>query len=382
MRNPLLSFALLAIATAAPSQSVGIQFTTGIDGGVDLPADPRFVPTTGLTVEAWITYDDSTVPMGNFYWPTIARQNLTPNAESWSLRVNANNNAQRYLAFILRRGGGLYTINYQFQPGEFLLPTHIAACYTGNAAIIYKNGVAVSAQSLPTTIPLVYNGGTTRIGNGDQSTPGAETWNGMIDELRIWPMARTADEIQASMNQTLGGMHGGVLNFPLDGFAFEVNTGMQGVEFGTYSYVPGAPNITFSSCPNFLVAPGTTTCPTPADTMLGSTAEVGNDAFAIWGIGGPTPGNSPLGLLIAATVLAPATQPTFAGVLLGFEINSVAAVGALGPASSLGNTRFGLPIPNNPGLNGVSLIMQHGYADAQCGPQGFSSSAALQFTIQ
>ena len=382
MRKSLLSFALLAIATAAPCQSVGISFTTGIDGGIDLPADPRFVPTTGLTVEAWITYDDATVPMGNFYWPTIARQNLAPNAESWSLRVNANNNAQRYLAFILRLGGGLYTLNYQFQPGEFVTPTHIAAAYTGNAAIIYKNGTAVAAQTLPNTVPLVYNGGTTRIGNGDQSVPGSETWNGLIDELRIWPMARTAAEIQASMNQSLGGIAGGVLNFPLDGFAFETNTGMQGVEFGTYAYVPGPASITFASSPNFTVAPGTTVCAPAAEAMLGSLAQVGNDAFAIWGVGGPTPGNSPFGLLIAATALAPASQPTFAGVTLGFDLNSVAAVGALASPSALGNTRFSLPIPNNPGLNGVSLIMQHGYADPQCGPQNFSASTALQFTIQ
>ena len=382
MRTLLHWATFIVSATAAPCQSVGIQLTTGIDGGVDLPVDPLFVPATGITIEAWITYDDSTVPSGLFYWPTIARQNLNSNAEAWNLRVNAANNAQRSLAFIVRIGGNLQTISYGFQPGEFAQFTHIAATYDGQGLVLYKNGVSVASIGLPSALPLVFTGGTTRIGNRDPVNPGFESWNGIIDELRIWPMARTAAEIQATMHQSLGGMTGGLLSFPLDGHLFETNTGMQGTQFGTMTYVPGQPSVVLFNAVTSTVGSSTTICGTPIGSLVGSVPQIGNSNFAVWSVRGPVPGSSLFGLLVAATAPAPTNQPPFAGVDLAFGVTSVAASSALPPASPLGNTRFGLPIPNASTLSGVSLIMQFGFADSVCGPQGFSSSSGLSFTVQ
>ena len=54
----------------------------------------------------------------------------------------------------------------------------------------------------------------------------------------------------------------------------------------------------------------------------------------------------------------------------------------LPPSTGLGNTSFGLPIPNLPTLSGVTLVMQFGFSHAACGPQGFSASNGVQFTVQ
>jgi hypothetical protein len=58
--SPRTLSAMLVLAAFAPAQNLGIQLTTGIDGGVSYPFDARMVPPTGITVEAFITYDDAT----------------------------------------------------------------------------------------------------------------------------------------------------------------------------------------------------------------------------------------------------------------------------------------------------------------------------------
>ena len=77
IRSPVRSRVALVLVCAgtAPlvAQATGIQLTNGVDGGVVYQYDARFVPPTGITVEAWITYDDSTIPTGTYRWPTIAR---------------------------------------------------------------------------------------------------------------------------------------------------------------------------------------------------------------------------------------------------------------------------------------------------------------------
>lgn len=373
---------LLAAAASAPAQSVGIQLTTGIDGGIDLPADPRFVPPTGITVEAWITYDDATIPSGLYYWPTIARQNLAPNSEVWNFRVDASNTANRVLKFAVRINGLIYSVTYAFAAGEFSTPTHVAATYDGRDLNLYKNGIQLANTVLPLVGELVYNGGTTRIGNGDPINPGHESWNGIIDELRIWPVARTGPEIRATMNQSIGGLPSGVLTFPLDGHLIDTSGAIIGTQFGTMTFVTGA---AVTAVPSQISAVGndSTTCSRAIQALVGSLPEAGNTAFAIWCTGGPRPAVSPLGLVVGAGAVAPPNQPPFFGVDLAFDFSSVLAqVALLPPTNAVGNARFPLPIPANPALAGTSLVFQFGFVDPTCGPQGFSASSGVAFTTQ
>ena len=378
-----LCTAAFACTPFAAAQSQGIQLTTGVDGGVDLPVDPLFVPETGITVEAWITYDDATLPTtGQFYWPTIARQNLAANAEVWNFRVNAANNQARNLAFIVRRTTGLETVTYPFAAGEFLQPTHVAATYDGQTLSLYKNGVQVATRTLATVEELVDTGGTTRIGNGDAGAPGNESWNGLIDEFRIWPMARTDAEILSTMDQSLSAVPGGVLTFPLDGFLIETSNGIVGTQFGTLAFANGSATITSPTVGSNSIGVSTTTCSRDIVATVGSVPATGNSAFALWTHGGPRPANSPIGFAVAATATAPGGQPPFSGVTLAFDISSVIAVTTTPPASVLGNTRFALPIPAQPALAGTTLLMQFAYFDGLCGPQGISASSGVVFTVQ
>lgn len=379
--SPLPLLALLA--GVLPAQNQGIHLTTGIDGTVEVPFSPLLVPPTGLTVEAWITYDDSTVPTGVFYWPTIARQNITPNGESWLLRVGAANTNNRNVEFGVRlQGGGLNVLTYTFAAGEFAAWTHLAATFDGQTMRIFKNGVQVSTRT--TILSEVQNlGGVLRIGNGDASFVGREVWNGDIDEVRIWPFARTAGEILATMNQELQSMPGKVITFNLNGNYTDSSRGLVGVPQGTVAFVTGAPGLASFSPLSINVGQSTTTCVRTIDSHLGSLPQVGNSAFALWATQGPRPAVSPFGLVVGATATAPPGQPSFFGIALAFDLTAVAAQVGLFPATGiLGNARFALPLPNQPGLIGSGLVMQFGFADSQCGPMGFSASDGIVFTVQ
>jgi hypothetical protein len=380
MRPYALAFVLLA--AALPAQNQGIHLTNGVDGSVDYAFYPAMLPPTGLTVEAWLTYDDSTIATGTYRWPTVARLNPAPGQEDWFLRVSASNNATRQMQWSVRDTSNTNTsVYYSFAPGEFAQWTHIACTYDGANSYLYKNGQVIATQVLPGREVFGQNGNL-RIGNGDPSAPGYEAWNGNIAEFRIWPFARTQAEILATMNQELSSMPGGVMTFNLDGQYIESSRAQIGTQTGTVSFVPGPP-LTALSPIAANVGQSTTTCTRTIDTHLGSLPRLGNAAFAVWCTKAPLPAASPFGLLVAAYGVAPGTQPPMFGVNLAFDLSRVATeVLLLPPSSGLGNTSFGLPIPNLQALSGVTLVMQFGFSHAACGPQGFTASNGLQFTVQ
>lgn len=215
MKHALLPLAALALALPIAAQNVGLKLTNGIDAYLDAPYDPSIVPRSGITVEAWITYDESTLGTG-YRWPTIVRQNPAAGSEVYMLRVDAGNVNNRNLKWAVLTANGRYQIIWPFASGQFIPWTHLAATYDGTALRLFVNGVEVA--STPANGGAIANtGNALRIGNGDLSAPGAEEWNGEIDEVRLWPFARTAAEIQSTMNYELALVPGEVSTWNLNG---------------------------------------------------------------------------------------------------------------------------------------------------------------------
>jgi Concanavalin A-like lectin/glucanases superfamily len=384
MRLFLTTAILVTAAAAIPAQNQCLHLVTGQSGYCDVPYDPTLVPPTGLTVEAWITFDDSTIPTGGlYYWPTIARQNVSPNSESWVFRVGSANTGNRNLEFKVRQNGAsLPTLVYAFAPGEFAQWTHVAGTFDGTTMTIYKNGQQVATQTV-TSYGVPNNGGVLRIGDGDLSNPGNETWNGDIDELRVWPFPRTAGEIAESMNQELSGMPGKVLTFNFNGNYVDSSHGLVGAPVGTIAFSSNTPTLTPMSPVSLNVGSSTTTCLNTIDTHLGSLPTVGNLNFAVWCTQGPAPASSSLGIAVGATAAAPAGQPPLLGVNLIFDLSHVLMVQAYVPGTiGLGNQRFALPIPNVASLVGLGVVTQFGFADSICGPSGFTGSDGIIFSVQ
>ncbi len=374
----------LSVTTLAVAQNQAIQLTTGVDGGAEYAFDPRMVPATGITVEAWITYDDATVPTGLFHWPTIARQNVTPNQESWNLRVSAGNASSRNLQFIVRaQNNALYAATWFFAPAELTTVTHVAGTFDGQQILLFKNGVQVAQFTLPLLSPVQDNGGVLRIGNGDPVLPGRESWNGTIDHVRIWPMARGAAEIAATRDLATTALPGGVLEFPFDGSHDSADGSVVGAPFGSIAVVPGLATLAPIAPLTFALGAPTSTCSPGPGMIAGSVAQVGNGAFTLWCVRGPQPAVSPAGILAAATAGAPVGQPTVLGLQVAFDLTTfITSFGLVPPTNPLGNAAFPLPIPAVPAVAGTAFVFQFAFLDNQCGPQGFTSSDGLLFAIQ
>lgn len=372
-----------ALPLAALAQNQALKATINIDGGVEYPFDARMVPPTGITVEAWITYDDSTMPTGLFYWPTIARQNITPNQESWNFRVSAGNTNARNLQFIVRTAGNqLYSATYTFAAGEFANWTHVAGSWDGQVIRLFKNGAQVATFNTPLS-EVQNNGGLLRLANGDPIAPGRETWNGSIDEVRVWPMARSAAEIAATRDLALTHMPDQVLVFPLDGSFTSEDGTVVGTPFGTTSFGTGATATTSTFALLFENGVPTSNCARKPALLTGSLATLGNSSFTLWCVRGPVPAVSPAAIVGAASATAPPGQPQVFGVDIALDLSTLLATATLVPATdALGNAKFTLPIPINSGLLGASAVFQFAFVDAACGPQGYTASGGLTFAIQ
>jgi hypothetical protein len=373
--------ASLLLASLLPAQGYAVILYAGLDGGANVPFHPAMVPPTGLTVEAWVRFDDATMATGVPYFPTIAGQNVDAAQPSWVLRVASGSTNNRVVEFVVADAANApRVVAWPFAPGELANWTHLAATYDGQVLTLFKNSAPVASAAFAAAHAVQNGGGVLRIGNGDRSIPGRHTWNGMIDELRVWPMPRSAAEIAATQSQTLLAMPGGVLTYNLEGDFHESSTGLGGTGFGTFNAFVDGPVLGggYSACSHF--GNSTTTCPGTIDIAIGSLATVGNGAFTIWCT--KAPAGSPLALFVFAAQQAP-VQPPFLGVELAFTPQSVITSSHFAPGTfGLGLQRQPLPIPNAMGLIGFTVFGQFVFFDAQCGPQGLSASNGLTIAVQ
>jgi hypothetical protein len=146
--------------------------------------------TTNRTFEAWV-FVDVDAPATNL---AITDYGLNAVGSRNTFMVNGG----RGLSFI---SGGL---DANIGSDADIVPegvwTHVAFVLNSGTGYLYMNGIEVGTGSL-TTVDTPEGHTDLRIG---QRIPGGSIlFNGAIDEVRIWNIARTADEILADMNAEL-----------------------------------------------------------------------------------------------------------------------------------------------------------------------------------
>ncbi|MGE0143460.1 MAG: LamG domain-containing protein [Planctomycetota bacterium] len=369
-----LAIAGLFLASALAAQGQGIVLQNGVDAHFDVPYTPELIPSGGITLEAWITYDDSTITAGTYKWPTVCRQNPTPGQESYFLRVAAANTAARVLQFKVETTSGGRAVTFPFLAGAFSTWTHVAGTWDGTTQNLYVNGALVATASLGGG-RIVDRGGELRVGNGDVSAPGAETWNGEIDELRIWPFARSASEIADSMNDEISGLPTGAITFGLNGIYIDSSSGLIGNPTGPIGFANNSLALAPRLALSFGVGPGSTTCLRPVAQGIGGPAVIGRAGFS-WVATGVTPASSGFLLLSFGTA---APTPIF-GITIHLSTSGLLAFGTT--ATAIGTARIPLAIPNRPALVGAGLSSQFVFIDATCGSQGLVASDAMTVGIQ
>ncbi|MCP5367599.1 MAG: LEPR-XLL domain-containing protein, partial [Hyphomicrobiales bacterium] len=113
--------------------------------------------------------------------------------------------------------------------------THVAGTYDGTEVKLYVNGELVASRAY--TSPINHSLAPLRIGSGAGDYP----WKGMVDEVRVWSVARTQEQIAADLDQVLTGAETGLEGY----WRFEEGTGPAVVDTaggdnpGTIVNVPG-----------------------------------------------------------------------------------------------------------------------------------------------
>lgn len=361
---------VLVTAAVLPAQNTGITLSNTTDGYVEVPYSPQVVPQTGITVEAWITYDDASIPM-TWTYPTIVRQNGNAGQESFFLRVNANNNAQRVLRWKVT-ANSVVNVDWPFAAGQLLTWTHVAGTWDGQTSRLFVNGQEVG--SAIGSGPLRDQGDWLRIGKGSDVATPIEVWNGSIDEVRVWPFARTGAEIAATMNQELDRVPGEVSTWNLNGNANDSSAGRHATVSGAVTYTPGPTNLTTLTYPGVAFGSSTNGCRGAILSTTASLPQLGNAGFSMiahgLATGAPT-------IAVLAGQGAP-TPVRIVGVDLWLDTGTL--IGGFGATvDPLGTARLSFGIPTTLTLP-ASLAVQFVAIDP-CGPLGLTASDSIVFAL-
>ncbi len=140
--------------------------------------------TPNLTVEAWIYAND-----------LVGHQAIVARSFNTNLYFGLNGSRLRFY----RSGGAFADSTGTIAPSRW---THVAATYDGATARFYIDGAAAGSAALTHRGNNSTNGLTIG-GQYEQNLAGLYAFNGYVDELRLWSVARSAAQISANLNSEL-----------------------------------------------------------------------------------------------------------------------------------------------------------------------------------
>ena len=147
--------------------------------------------TNNITLEGW------------FYFTS-----LVPNTNYLPMLIGEAYNVDANITYCMHRQGniiiaGFYNGGWQAASSSTFIPIntwiHIASTYDQNQIKLYFNGVLNATFNSNQTLPISGNQPWYLGKRWDH----LETLGGVMDEIRIWNVARTQAQIQASMNSTV-----------------------------------------------------------------------------------------------------------------------------------------------------------------------------------
>lgn len=175
-----------------------LQFD-GLDDFAFRGHDPLLNLSSGMTLEAWVN------PTASGTEGTVVAKAASPSIVSYRLRVTAAGQG----SFQVFDSGGIPFVDLT---GGVLLTnalwTHLAAAYDGSTARLFSNGVLDSSMSATGSVRI---SGLSPLGVG--GILGSETFNGLIDEVRIWDHARSEQSVSDNYQTKLAGNEAGLVAY-------------------------------------------------------------------------------------------------------------------------------------------------------------------------
>jgi hypothetical protein len=193
-----------------PVVNNGAGFALDFDGSNDyvlVPDNNSLDITNSITLEALVNPDEVST---QYLIKKAKYGGSSSNNNGYELSLSYHGSGTKFFFRLNQQDfSNTYRLNSntQYQTGVW---THIAATYDGNDMRIYVNGV--EDNSLSTSPAVTINANTLALGLGAQSN-GASTFNGQMDEVRIWNIARTEMEIKEYMCKKLTGSETGLVGY-------------------------------------------------------------------------------------------------------------------------------------------------------------------------
>lgn len=196
--NVTINIAAVNDAPVAADERLAMNFD-GVDDYVSAGTSASLQMTNTMTMEAWINPDVS----ANVNQMIINREG------EYELGIFPDGHLQWAFANT-SPGWNWHDTGYVVAPGQW---THVAVTYDNGTVTTYVNGVSVDVfagsgaigDSHPTLNEL-------RIG-GRSNAPASKFFDGRIDDVRIWNVARSQAEIAGAMNVELSGGETGLAGY-------------------------------------------------------------------------------------------------------------------------------------------------------------------------
>ncbi len=197
----LLFVLLIGSSFAINAQNYALKFD-GTNDKVGILDSPELNPTSGMTIEAWI---NATEWNSNIWGGVIVGKQGTNPDKGYCFTAGQNGRVE----FTVSVNEGWKAVST-----PALLGTnawyHIAGVYTGSQLMLYINGQLIQTED---AIGELTHGTGVVMNLGDNPTWPGRFWNGRLDEIRIWEIARTEAEIQANMSVELTGTETGLVAY-------------------------------------------------------------------------------------------------------------------------------------------------------------------------
>ncbi|MBO6523773.1 MAG: VCBS repeat-containing protein [Balneolaceae bacterium] len=155
----------------------------GAGDTVEISHSDEFDDLDEFTFEAWIKSDDASVRQG------IAEKHVSPTSGWW---IDLNND----VTAVLVTGDGVIAASSSENVSSNTW-THVAVTYNGSQLSVYLNGKDVTSGGAGTGT-ITNNSNSVMIGSLNWTSA---DFDGMMDEVRIWKVARSETEIQNNMFQ-------------------------------------------------------------------------------------------------------------------------------------------------------------------------------------
>ena len=194
---------------ARPPGAPAVNRVLYLDGESDfmrVPDVPSLhVFTNALTIETWFKASSFYPDDGQVN--SLVRKDTLAGEEDFLLRFRMAG-GQPSVEMSPGYHVGALQASHPFETGRWY---HLAGTYDGSTITAYVSGARIGSKSASGRMYI--DRADLYIGKGDPEFSLGEYFHGALDEIRLWNLARSAEQIQAAMNATLTGKEDGLVAY-------------------------------------------------------------------------------------------------------------------------------------------------------------------------